>query len=284
MKNSIGIIAPATSIVGDSSKKIFQQGLKVLEENNFDVVIGKNVYSTSEGYCGSVDEKLEDIYYVCKKAKYIMCATGGYNSNNLLDRLDYSKIKNNIFIGNSNPTLLLNALYEINGQISYIGPNVKSLGKSSSCFMIECIKNVIYNNEDSVIIEVKNDIIKEGVSEGIAIGGNIQSLRRILGTKYFPKTNNKILYLEADPSETNQAEYESIICQFKQAGIFKDCNGIILGNYNDINFINKVFDEFCCPIVMCKNIGHNVNNNMVPIGKKIRINKDGGISVIKDEQ
>lgn len=279
----IGIIAPSNSIVGEKNIKEFKDGIKMLEANNFEVIVGKNVYSTTNGYCGSIEEKLEDLYSVCESTKYIMCATGGINSNNLLDKLDYNKIKNNIFIGNSNPVLLFNALYKINSQISYIGPNVKTLGKVSSNFMIESIKNKIINNINDIKTEEPNYIINNGSADGIAIGGNIQSLRRILGTKYFPKIDNSILYLEADPIETNKIEFESIICQFKQANVFKGCNGIIVGNYDDIDFIKSIFVDFKIPVIICKNIGHNVHNNLVPIGKKIKINLDGSIIEINEK-
>ena len=274
----IGVIAPSNSIVGLENIKIFNEGIELLKSNGFEVIVGKNVFSTTEGYCGSIDEKIEDIYDVSSKAKYIMCATGGINSNNILDSLDFNRIKNNIFIGNSNPILLFNAFYEVNKQISYIGPNVKTIGKSKSQFMIECIKDIINKNE--IKSEDKNIIIKKGTAEGIANGGNIQSLRRILGTKYFPKINNSILYIEADYKETNHTEFESIIHQLIQAEAFKSCNGIIVGKYDDIEFIKNIFKNFEIPIIMCNNFGHNVNNNMLPIGEKIRINENGVLEII----
>ena len=274
----IGVIAPSNSIVGLENIKIFNEGIELLKSNGFEVIVGKNVFSTTEGYCGSIDEKIEDIYDVSSKAKYIMCATGEINSNNILDLLDFNRIKNNIFIGNSNPILLFNAFYEVNKQISYIGPNVKTIGKSKSHFMIECIKDIINKNE--IKSEDKNIIIKKGTAEGIAYGGNIQSLRRILGTKYFPKINNSILYIEADCKETNHTEFESIIHQLIQADVFKSCNGIIIGKYDDIEFIKNIFKNFEIPIIMCNNLGHNVNNNMLPIGEKIRINENGVLEII----
>lgn len=274
----IGVIAPSNSIVGLENIKIFNEGIELLKSNGFEVIVGKNVFSTTEGYCGSIEEKIEDIYDVSSKAKYIMCATGGINSNNILGSLDFNRIKNNIFIGNSNPILLFNAFYEVNKQISYIGPNVKTIGKSKSQFMIECIKDIINKNE--IKSEDKNIIIKKGTAEGIAYGGNIQSLRRILGTKYFPKINNSILYIEADYKETNHTEFESIIHQLIQAEAFKSCNGIIVGKYDDIEFIKNIFKNFEIPIIMCNNLGHNVNNNMLPIGEKIRINENGVLEIL----
>ena len=52
----IGIIAPSNSIVGEKNIKEFKDGIKMLEANNFEVIVGKNVYSTTNGYCGSIEE------------------------------------------------------------------------------------------------------------------------------------------------------------------------------------------------------------------------------------
>lgn len=275
----IGIIAPANSIIGEKDINIFNDAIEFLKESGFETIIGKNVFSDSEKYCGTIEEKIEDIYDVASKSKYIICATGGLNSNNILNKLDFNKIKDNVFIGNSNPILLFNALYSINKQISYIGPNIKTIGKNKSQFMIDCIKNVI-EEKNVVLTEEPNIIIKSGTAIGCAYGGNIQSLRRILGTKYFPIVKNSIIYLEADPIETNHTEYESIINQLMQTNMFKKCNGIIIGKYDDIEFIKKVYKDFEVPIIVCNNFGHNVNNNTLPIGKKIKINKDGSIEVV----
>lgn len=92
-----------------------------------------------------------------------------------------------MFIGNSNPVLLFNAFYAKNKQVSYIGPNVKSLGKDDSMFSINCLKQKIINDYNGIETEEENIIVKEGIATGVAIGGNIQSLRRIIGLEVFPK-------------------------------------------------------------------------------------------------
>ena len=279
MLKTIGIISPANSIVGEKSKKTFIDGVQKLKEAGFDVLIGKNVYSTSYfGYCGTIEEKLEDLYYMinCEKVDYIMCSTGGVNSNVILDYINYEMIQNNKkkFIGNSNVVLLFNALFEKCNIKSYIGPNVKTLGKLPTDFSLNCIKEKLMNSSLKILMEKENIIIKNGKVEGIAIGGNIASMRRILSTPFFPKLRDYILYVEADFNETNYTEFDSIIKQYLQAGIIENAKGIILGSYqnNDedvLNFMKEEFKNFDGPVVVCENLGHNVSNNMLPIGKKI---------------
>lgn len=59
-----------------------------------------------------------------------MCAIGGYNCIELLDKLDYSIIKNNpkIIMGYSDNTALLNAIYKKTGLVTYLGPNFADFG------------------------------------------------------------------------------------------------------------------------------------------------------------
>lgn len=280
----IGIIAPANSIVGSKNIKLFKSGIKMLEKAGFEVIIGKNVYSNTCGICGTISEKLEDIYYVSSKAKYIMCATGGSNSNDLLEKLNFDRVKNNVFIGNSNPSLLFNALYKVNKQVSFIGPNVKTLGKYKSRFMVDSIKSVIKDNSSKVKTEEKNLVLNGGKCTGITIGGNIKSLRKILYTKYFPKMKDGfIMYIEASFKETNHTEFTNIINEFRKEEVFKNCQGIILGYYDDYKLLNNLFKEFNIPVIVCKNIGHDVHNNMVPVGKVIKIDEDGNIYVEGEE-
>ena len=156
---------------------------------------------------------------------------------------------------------------------SFIGPNVKSLGKNNSLFSLNCLKEMIVNDSRKVYCEEDNIVINGGTATGIAIGGNIQSLRRIFGTKYIPKGEKYIIYLEASFLRTPYVEYESIMAQFKQSGIFENVNGIVLSYYDgNIDFYKKVFKDFNIPIVVCSNFGHGVNNNLLPIGKMISIN------------
>ena len=58
----LGIISPANSIIGEKSVEQFNKGIKKLQECGFEIIIGNNVYSNTLGYCGTIDEKLEDIY------------------------------------------------------------------------------------------------------------------------------------------------------------------------------------------------------------------------------
>ena len=145
--------------------------------------------------------------------------------------------------------------------------------------MIDCLIDIL-KEDNKIRTEESNIIINKGTAKGIAYGGNIQSLRRILGTKYFPIVDNSIVYLEADPTETNHTEYESILNQLIQTNMFNKCNGLIIGKYDDLDFIKRMYKDFNIPIVICNNLGHNVNNNVLPIGKEIMINEDGSIEII----
>ena len=101
-----------------------------------------------------------------------MCATGGISSNQLLDLIDYEAIRKNpkIFIGYSDITVLLVAIYKKTGLITLHGPNLhslKKLNKKAEDFLF----NLLSGKE--CVLPTKIEIIKKGTAKGKLLGGNL---------------------------------------------------------------------------------------------------------------
>ena len=82
--------------------------------------------------CASRDARVEDLNEAFRdeNVKAILTVIGGFNSNQLLDYIDYEAIKNNpkIFCGFSDITALSNAIYAKTGVVTYSGPHYSSFG------------------------------------------------------------------------------------------------------------------------------------------------------------
>ena len=63
--DTIGIVSPSAPIT-DELKEQFNNGLKVLENMGFNILLSKNVFSNSLGYSASINEKLEDLHEMFK--------------------------------------------------------------------------------------------------------------------------------------------------------------------------------------------------------------------------
>ena len=139
-------------------------------------------------YSASPKEKSEDLNDLISNVeiKAIIFAKGGSNCNGILPFIDYDCIKKNpkAFVGFSDNTILLNAIYKKTGLITYHFTNYKGF----------CEKNIIFNKkqfEKNFIIGNKGIVdkneewvsIRKGVATGKLIGGNLASLVKILNTE-----------------------------------------------------------------------------------------------------
>ncbi|HRU42003.1 MAG TPA: LD-carboxypeptidase, partial [Candidatus Diapherotrites archaeon] len=120
--DTIGIVAPASP--SDPAK--VERAIKHISDMGYSVKAGKSVYS-SRGYLSGTDElRASDIndMFADDEVRAIFCLRGGYGSQRILDLVDFEGICNNpkIFMGYSDITALLNAIYQKCGLITFHGP------------------------------------------------------------------------------------------------------------------------------------------------------------------
>ena len=94
--DTIGVVAPSNPIIGDNIEEI-EKARKKIEKAGFKVKYAKNLFSNTNGYSSTAQEKADDInaMFKDKEVKMIWCAKGGENSNSTFEFLDYELIKNN---------------------------------------------------------------------------------------------------------------------------------------------------------------------------------------------
>jgi len=172
----------------------------------------------------------------------IMAFWGGFNTNQLLDHLDYDLIKSNpkIFIGYSDVTALTTAVTAKTGLITFSGPGAISFAKPEpfdytwDYFKRMCvepeekltIKSSQNYADDLYFLRKDNDHRIKKTNEGIKIfinakakgeivAGNLQTLLILNRTEYLPDSTEKILFIEEDETST-PAHIDRFICQCKQ--------------------------------------------------------------------
>lgn len=285
--DTIGIISPSAPIT-DELKEQFNNGLKVLKDMGFNIILSKNVFSNSLGYSASINEKIEDLHEMFKNenVKAIICSQGGQNSNTILPYLDYELIKNNpkIIFGISDATALLNAIYTKTKMITYhqndliwgmgIAVNKKEM-EDFKLRLVEGQKGEIKHFTDSW------KCLKKGNCEGTLVGGNLSTLVKLLNTEFCPDFKDSILFLEEFAEESPLDEVDSKINILKQQGVFNQIKGLWIGYYEKdtekVKYENVVMNnvkEYKFPILKCNDFGHNCSNVVIPIGKRARLIAD----------
>src|SRR3989344_19398 len=126
----IGIVTPSEPVTEEKLLR-YEKGIEELKARGFQIKVGEYVLSNKDNYVAANDqERAEDINRMFKdpEVKAILCTTGGYNSNGVLPHLDYQAIAKNpkIFVGLSDPTAIINAIYKKTGLVTFHGPSVMS--------------------------------------------------------------------------------------------------------------------------------------------------------------
>ncbi len=306
--STIGIIAPANS-AKFVSKNVWDIGVKKLESKGFKLVFGKHIYKFFGHTAGTIKERVEDLMTMFKNPEVdaIMTVYGGYNSHQLLSYLDYEIIKNNpkIFIGFSDVTALNNAIYTKTGLINFSGPAFITFcqlelpeysEKYFDEFLIAGKENVIikasekwaedqwWEKENLGPREWKENpgwkVLREGVREGIAIGGNSGTLLLLAGTEYWPDMEGKILFVEEDDIESTQT-IDRLLTHLRHIGVYDKIRGLVIGrfpskvDFNEKDSLKMIVDEavkgYDFPIVSEVDFAHTDPLITIPIGVRCRI-------------
>ena len=261
---TIALIAPSGNIrdFGDLNKKI-----ETLEKN-FKV---KKFYleEVSKNYLSDSDEnrvKYLENAFLDDEADMVLSVRGGYGLIRIVDKINYNKIKNcnKLYLGSSDATILLAALYK-NTNIKCYHSLMMTNGFVEN---IEQNIDIIENNK----INLNLSPILSGNARGILWGGNLSSLVSMFSGNCYIPNEDIILFLE-DLSEPLYKIDKMLYEIYRNEALRKRVKGLIFGDfYLDYKEINSLLLEysklFNVPSAKTPDITHKMNNITIPYGKK----------------
>lgn len=221
--DTIGVIAPS----GAHDLEKLQPGIDVLRARGYNVVLHPQTSLKHNQFAGTVKDKVQALhdYFSDSSIKAIFCTSGGNGVLHYLDLIDYSLIKKNhkIFIGFSDITLILNAIYAKTGLVTFHGPTLTRLPKIESRWLEQMFATLTGKSGE---IDLK---FSSPSMEGTLIGGNLSVTQALIGTAYAPPLKNALLLLE--DINDHYSRYDRMIVHMKLAGWFQQISGIILGDF-----------------------------------------------------
>ena len=315
--DEIRVIAPSRSmtILG---KDCIELATKRLEEEGFKVTFAEHVMDSfdDEYNCAKIEDRVKDLEdaFKDKNVKAILTVIGGYNSNQLLQYIDYNVIKENpkILCGYSDITALLDSIYAKTGLVTYYGPHYSSFGmKKGFEYTLEYFRKMFIEENEEIdilsskewsddawfidqenreFIENKGYLtINEGKAEGEIVGGNLCTLNLLQGTEYMPDVENKILFLEDDGMAGNTFLMEFDRNLQSLLHTLKNVKGIVIGraqkncNMADEKWIKLIKNKAelnGIPVIANVDFGHTTPICTFPIGGYAKIEaKDGKASI-----
>ena len=233
----------------------------------------------------SVEGKAEEInsLFADPNLKYIFDVSGGDLANEVIEVLDYETIKtsNAIFVGYSDLTVVINAIYKMTGKASILY-RINNVIKDKSKIQSERINKTLFRGAGT-LFEFDYIFYRGNFMKGIVVGGNIRCLLKLAGTVYWPDFNGKILFIESQDEDFVTVRAE--LAQLKQIGVFSKIAGMIIGLFGmDSKTDNSKIDECILsylgddvPVAKTKEIGHSFSSKAIVIGGSLELRcKDVG--------
>ncbi len=269
---TVGLIAPA----GPVSEKAIDRGLNTLERQQFRVRPGRFLFSNRGWVSATVAERLQDLHGFLNHpdVQVIWAARGGYGSIQLIDQLDYHLFTRypKPFIGFSDLTALQWALFQKIQLPSFSGFTLLSQFTPENPYLAMGLEVLRGQRREFSRRDLHEDVIvlRPGQARGTLIGGTLSIICSLLGTPFWLKASDCILYIE----EVNEPLYriDRMLQQLKLAGFFQQVKALILGkflyddSFQDVHpLVEAVLPEHI-PLVMNFPYGHLAASLLMPLG------------------
>ncbi len=285
---TIGVIAPSDPVRPNQEEKL-QAGKIYLEGLGLKVKLGQHIRKNTLGFGAAPEEKVRDIHEMFSDptVKAIICAQGGSTANATLPLIDYELIQQNpkIFLGLSDITVLLNAIYAKTGLLTFHGSDILwGFGNDLAAYERDAFVRALMAGEIGPIPPNRPRMtIRRGQARGKLLGGNIGCLLKLAGTPYWPNFSGGILFLEA--YEISPSACHSAFHQLKQLGLFTKIQGAVIGYIDSMqrdglngpqmeDILLQVTQYEGFPILKINDFGHNCPNTVLPVGGEVFLDAD----------
>lgn len=301
---TIGVVAPSHPVLSFQEK--YNQGIGNLKKFGFEIKEGKTVKLQHKGYMAGTDvQRAEDInaMFADEEVDAIICALGGSVAVRTLHLLDYDIIRRNpkIFSGMSNITTFHVAFFAKTGLTGLhqtdvvfgFGADMKSdEAKYETDLFFRITKNAKPLGLLPALTEWK--VWREGKAEGRLFGGSINSAETLLGTPYYPKLDDDLIFFWESIGQPVD-ELDANLVHFRESGLFDKTKGMLIGKFrsetpdptttsgtrindmtNDIKeLVLDIAADYDFPIIAGMDFGHHTPNLPLPMGIKATMNTDG---------
>lgn len=314
--DGVRVISPARSL----AMPWITEELKKFAIQHFDTLwlslsFSRHIDEIDDFHSSSIQSRIDDLHEAFRddSISLIITTIWGFNSNQLLEYIDYEVIQNHpkILCGYSDITALANALYAKTGLVTYSGPHFTSFGNQSNFdYTLDYFKKCLFSDEafeiypspswsdDSWMKEQKSRnfldnegfwILNEGIAEGTTIGGNQCTLNLLQWTQYMPDIRGSILFLE-DDLEAHVATIDRDLQSLIHQPGFEEVRGIVFWRFQQAT---KMTQELLRQIIQSKkqlqqipiignvDFGHTTPMLTFPIGWYAKIAASGNIARIE---
>lgn len=311
--DTVGIVSPSWGGAGEFPHRV-EQGVRELERLGYRVRFGRHALNSVSFVSDTPENRASDLHDMFRDpdVRLILAAVGGDHSCHLLPLLDFDLIARHptILIGFSDVTVLNVAIWQTTGLITFNGPALltdfaeypQMFDYTRSSFLttvgraapIGPVAASTWWTEEFLDWSQQIDRTRPrnrepsegwtwlmpGVAEGTLVGGCLESLQHLRGTRFWPDWHGRILFIETSEEAPSPAVVDGMLMDYENMGVFGQISGLLVGRpmrytpeqrqeLRDV--VRERTRAFDFPVVTDMDFGHTAPQFTLPIGCRARI-------------
>jgi len=314
--DTIGIVSPSWGGGAHFPHRI-ERGVAHLRSMGFQVKLAPHALNSRGFVSDTPQNRAADIHamFLDPEVTAIIASIGGDHACHLLPLLDFDLIQAHpkIFVGYSDVTVLNVALHSMTGLVTFNGPALMTdfaeypamLGYTERHFLrtvcapepAGAIEPSDWWTEETLDWATQADLtrprartVNEGWSwltprraEGVLIGGCIESLQHLRGTRYWPDWTGAILFVETSEDRPSPATVDGMLMDYENMGVFDRLAGLLVGrpmrySREERQALREIVlartSRFDFPIITDMDFGHTAPQMTLPLGCRAMIDGD----------
>lgn len=286
LNDKVVILSPS----GKIDAQLVEELKDVLTLYGLQVTVSEHALNEKGRFAGTDEQRIKDLQTAINdsQTKAIFCSRGGYGLARIIDKIDFSPLKENPkwVVGFSDITALHNALNRV-GVVSIHGIMAKHIASKS--VGLDNLISMLFGTEVSYEIP-SHELNKKGEAIGELVGGNLSVLYGLRGTPFDLDYKGKILFIE-DLSE-RAYHIDRMMQNLRLGGVFKKISGLVVGQFTDIEeddsfsggvygIISEAVKDYNIPVCFNFPAGHVDNNQPLKMGVEYKLEVLKDISKLK---
>lgn len=314
--DTIGIVSPSW-YGGAAFAHRVERGVAQLAALGFKTKFAPHALNAAGYVSDTPQHRADDIHamFADPEVRAIIATIGGDHSCHLLPLLDWRLIRASpkIFMGFSDITVLNVAIWTLTGLVTFNGPSLMTdwaeyprmpeyaekyaLRAIASPEPIGVVDPAPWWTDEFLDWETQADLVRPrerrptsgwrwlrgGRAEGILVGGCLESLQHLRGTRFWPDWREAILFIETSEEKPSPATVDGMLMDYANMGVLAQLRGLLVARpfgYADEERarLHQVILErtkgFDFPVVADMDFGHTTPIFTLPIGCRAVIDGD----------
>ncbi len=280
--DTVGIVAPARKV----SPQEVSAFTNLLESWGLKYKFGRDLFGENNQYSGSDEQRAADFQDMLDdpQVRVIMAARGGYGSLRTLELIDFSKFKKDpkwiagfsditvfhSYAGRHLNTESLHCLMPMTYK-----PGIREIDESA-----ESLRKALFGEKLEYSFPSSSGNI-EGETIAEVTGGNLSILYSLNGTRFFPETGGKILFLE----DIDEYLYhiDRMMLNLLHSNSLKNIKALVIGGFTDLKdntipfgksyeeIISEFIGKLGIPTTFSFPAGHQNENRTLIFGRQMQL-------------